>query len=361
MIEFELPWMFTSLPLAFLCYWLLPSAKLSHSSLLKVPFFNELKTFEVRGNSVARSKSYILLLLSSIWLLLVIASARPVWLGEEIILPAEGRDLMLAVDVSGSMRQNDMKIQNELVDRLSIVKLVLKDFIARRTGDRMGLILFGSNAYLQTPLTFDQSTLTQFLLESEIGIAGDKTAIGDAIGLAIKRLHDRPADSRVLILLTDGSNTAGAVEPLQAAKLAKEKDLKIYTVGIGADHAESPGLFGSSFFSQSYNPSADLDESTLKEIAELTGGQYFRAKDTQSLVRIYTMLDQLEAIEADHLSFRPKHALFHWCLGFAFLLSFIYTLGFLSKNFIQNQMQHSQNHRWQKTNQNNIHQTEAEK
>ena len=281
MIEFELPWVFAALPLPALIYFLMPAAKLNQASLLKVPFYQELKSFELQSTSSAATRPAKFFLLLLIWCLLVIAAARPVWLGDEIALPAEGRDLMLAVDVSGSMKIADMKINGEAVDRLSIVKLVLKDFIEQRTGDRLGLILFGTNAYLQTPLTFDQRTLQQFLLEAEIGIAGEATAIGDAIGLAIKRLHDRPADSRVLILLTDGSNTAGEVEPLQAAKLAKEKSLKIYTVGIGADEMESPGIFGSSFFSQTYNPSADLDEATLKEIATATGGQYFRGKISQ--------------------------------------------------------------------------------
>lgn len=335
MIEFELPWAFAALPLPALIYFLVPSAKLNQASLLKVPFYQDLQSFQLAGTSSAASRPVKLLLLLLIWCLLVMAAARPVWLGDEIALPSEGRDLMLAVDISGSMKIPDMKINGEAVDRLSIVKLVLKDFIAKRTGDRIGLILFGTNAYLQTPLTFDQRTLQQFLLEAEIGIAGEATAIGDAIGLAIKRLHDRPVDSRVLILLTDGSNTAGAVEPLQAAKLAKEKSLKIYTVGIGADEMERPGIFGSSFFSQTINPSADLDEKTLKQIAESTGGKYFRARTAQDLANIYQILDQLEAVESDHLSFRPKRTLFFWFLGSAFILSILYASVFLLSNFIQ--------------------------
>lgn len=335
MIEFELPWAFILLPLPALIYFLMPAAKLNHSSLLKVPFFEELHSFQLTGNSSAASRPTKLLLLLIIWGLLLIAAARPVWLGDEISLPAEGRDLMLAVDVSGSMKIPDMKINGEAVDRLSVIKVVLKDFIARRTGDRLGLILFGTNAYLQTPLTFDQRTLQQFLLEAEIGIAGEATAIGDAIGLAIKRLHDRPANSRVLILLTDGSNTAGEVEPLQAAKLAKEKSLKIYTVGIGADEMERPGIFGSSFFSQTINPSADLDEKTLTEIAESTGGQYFRARSAEDLANIYQILDALETIESDHLSFRPKRSLFFWFLGAAFILSILSASLFLIKHWLQ--------------------------
>jgi len=329
MIEFELPWAFAALPLPAVIYFLMPAAKLNHASLLKVPFYQDLQSFQFSGASNPARQPIKLFLLLIIWILLLIASARPVWLGEEIVVPAEGRDLMLAVDVSGSMQIPDMKINGEAVDRLSVIKIVLKDFIARRTGDRLGLILFGTNAYLQTPLTFDQRTLEQFLLEAEIGIAGEATAIGDAIGLAIKRLQDHPKNSRVLILLTDGSNTAGKVEPLQAAKLAKEKSLKIYTVGIGADEMETPGIFGSSFFKQTINPSADLDEGTLKEIAESTGGQYFRAKTSQDLANIYQILDSLEKIESDHLTFRPKRSLFFWFLGAAFALSLTYATLFL--------------------------------
>lgn len=331
MIEFELPWAFALLPLPLLIYFLVPVAKINNSSLLKVPFFQELESFTSSQLNRALYKPSRLIFMATLWILLVCATARPILLGDEIVLPAEGRDLMLAVDISGSMKRPDMQLNGEAVDRLTIVKLVLRDFINRRTGDRLGLILFGTNAYLQTPLTFDQKTLEQFLLEAEIGIAGEATAIGDAIGLAIKRLHNRPSDSRVLILLSDGSNTAGAVEPLQAAKLAKEKNLKIYTIGIGADSMETPGIFGSSFFSQTINPSADLDEDMMKQVASLTGGQYFRAKNAKDLANIYQLLDQLEPVESEHLSFRPKRVLFHYFLGSAFLLSLFYCLLFLSR------------------------------
>lgn len=336
MIEFELPLAFLLLPLPLLIFWLLPSAPQSQNSVLKVPFYQELTEFKVAQNARGKTSLARFLLLLLIWVLLITAAAKPVWLGDDIVLPAKGRDLMLAVDVSGSMQQKDMHIEGQAVDRLTLVKSVLKTFIEKRQGDRLGLILFGSNAYLQAPLTFDRKTLNDFLMEAEIGIAGEATAIGDAIGLAIKRLHDRPVDSRVLILLTDGSNNAGAVEPLQAARLAKEKSLKIYTIGVGADQMEVPGIFGSPFFSQNINPSADLDENTLKQIAEMTGGLYFRAKDAQSLANIYQRLDELEAVDADHLSFRPKKSLFFWFLGTAIIISWLYCFFILSGNRLQN-------------------------
>ena len=194
-------------------------------------------------------------------------------------------------------------------------------FVERRHSDRMGLILFGSQAYLQTPLTFDRTTLKQLLNEAQIGIAGPKTAIGDAIGLALKRLKDRPNDSKVLVLLTDGQNTAGEILPIQAAELAAQKGLKIYTVGVGAEEMITPGLLGTRLGSRRINPSADLDEATLTAIAEKTGGQYFRAKSTESLRHIYELLDELEPVDASPEIFRPIKALFYYPLGLAFLLT----------------------------------------
>lgn len=326
MISFEWIWVFLFAPLPLIIYWLLPPAKHSNQAVLKVPFYDEIEEIN-QGRSLGKSKSTFRLgLLLLIWLLLLLAGAKPTWIGNEIALPTKGRDLMLAVDVSGSMQQQDMKINDQAVDRLTAVKSVLRTFIQQRKGDRLGLILFGSNAYLQSPLTFDQVTLEQFLLEARIGIAGEATAIGDAIGLSIKRLKDRPVDSRILILLTDGSNNAGEVEPLQAAKLAKEKELKIYTIGIGADEMTKPGIFGSSFFSRNINPSADLDEKTLSEIAIATGGQYFRARDTADLDKIYQEIDKLEPIEAADKSYRPKKSLYWWFLSAALILSWMYCL-----------------------------------
>jgi Ca-activated chloride channel family protein len=217
---------------------------------------------------------------------------------------------MFAVDLSGSMERPDFNLNGEQVDRLTVVKDVAGKFIERRAGDRIGLILFGKRAYVQTPLTFDLKTVRTMLEESVIGLAGKETAIGDAIGLAVKRLKERPIDSRVLILLTDGANTAGEVDPVQAASLAKEAGLKIYTIGVGADRMEVDSFFGT----QLVNPSSDLDEKTLSTIAKLTGGQYFRAKNTEGLEKIYQTLDQLEPVKSDSEVFRPKHQLFHWAL-----------------------------------------------
>ncbi len=228
-----------------------------------------------------------------------------------------GRDLMLAVDLSDSMRISDFKIADREVNRLTATKYVASQFIERRVGDRLGLVLFGSQAYLQTPLTFDTRTVNQLLQESAIGLAGERTAIGDAIGLALKRLDQSPQTSRVLVLMTDGANTAGEVTPIKAAQLAAERELKIYTIGIGADEQIKSTWFGV----RKINPSAQLDEATLKTIANSTGGRYFRARDTEELEQIYQLLDELEPLGFDQQSLRPVHALFYWPLAAALILA----------------------------------------
>jgi Ca-activated chloride channel family protein len=224
---------------------------------------------------------------------------------------------MLAVDLSNSMRTADFKLEGKQVNRLQATKQVASQFIERRRGDRLGLILFGTQAYLQTPLTFDSKTVNRLLQESAIGLAGERTAIGDAIGLAIKRLDLESDNSRVLVLMTDGANTAGEVTPLKAAQLAASRGLKIYTIGIGADEQIESTWFGL----RRTNPSAQLDEKTLRAIASLSGGRYFRARDTQELAKIYDLLDELEPLPRDTQSLRPVKALFIWPLVFALALA----------------------------------------
>jgi Ca-activated chloride channel family protein len=251
------------------------------------------------------------------WVFLIFALTRPQWLGEPLEQSISGRDLMLAVDLSASMQEQDFILNKEAVDRLTAIKSIATNFIERRTGDRIGLILFGSQAYLQTPLTFDRKTVTTLLNESAIGLAGDNTAIGDAIGLAVKRLRNESSNSRVLILLTDGANTAGEVSPLKAAELAAANHLKIYTIGIGADEMLVGGFFGY----RKVNPSADLDEKMLLKIAESTGGYYYRAKNLDELNNIYMRLDELEPVEKEKHYFRPRKELYSFPLGAALLFT----------------------------------------
>jgi Ca-activated chloride channel family protein len=217
------------------------------------------------------------------------------------------------------MERQDMVVRGRAVNRLVAVKAVVGDFVIERSGDRLGLVLFGEKAYLQTPLTFDRETMQRLLLEAQIGFAGNGTAIGDAIGLSVKRLQERPKDHRVLILMTDGSNNTGALKPLEAADIAKRATVKIYTIGIGAESQAQQGLFGRT----TINPSADLDETTLIKIADATGGQYFRARDPQELSQIYATLNKLEPIDQDAETIRPVTSLYHWPMGLSFVLSLL--------------------------------------
>ncbi len=315
MIHFEWPWLLLALPLPLLMRWLLPAKMTVEQAALKVPFLDDFSGGKTKA--VSQNKKWPLILAGIAWVLLVIACTRPQWLGEPIEQAVSGRDLMLAVDLSGSMEVQDFVINKRAVDRLTAIKWVASDFINRRVGDRLGLILFGTQAYLQTPLTFDRKTVMTLLNESAIGLAGDNTAIGDAIGLAIKRLKDQPENSRVLILLTDGANTAGEVTPLKAAELAAANKLKIYTIGVGADEMIVRSFFGN----RKVNPSQDLDEDTLVKIAESTGGRYFRARNADELNNIYMLLDKLEPVEKDKQFFRPRTDLFYWPLALALLLA----------------------------------------
>jgi Ca-activated chloride channel family protein len=329
MFEFAWPWVFILLPLPWLLRRLLPAAD-SGEPALKVAFLDELEQLAGRRASARlpswrRQAPFILL-----WLLLIGAAARPEWIGEPLPVPASGRDLLIAVDVSGSMAYVDMRWQERPVSRLALVQQLFGDFIEGRRGDRVGLILFGSQAYLQSPLTFDRRTVRIWLDEAMIGIAGKNTAIGDAIGLAVKRLRARPADSRVLVLITDGASNGGELDPLTAAQLAAEEQVRIYTIGIGADPGQRGvrGILGLS-------PSLDLDEAGLSAIAEATGGLYFRARDAAELAEIEQALDALEPVAQQDTHSRPARALYVWPLAGALLLSLLLVVGELWPGLLQ--------------------------
>lgn len=321
MIQFIWPWAIALLPLPLIVYFMLPEKSDFQDAALRIPFMSDFNNVSSNQKN-SRKKPLLLILAICTWCLLILAAMRPQFLGESVELPVSGRDLMMAVDLSGSMQAQDFKVQGRTVNRLAATKFVASRFIEQRVGDRIGLILFGRQAYLQTPLTFDRETVKTLLLESEIGLAGKETAIGDAIGLAIKRLKDKSKDSRVLILLTDGANTAGEIEPVKAAELAALNGLKIYTIGIGADEMIRQSFFGT----QRINPSADLDEKTLIAIATKTGGRYFRARDTKELKKIYSILNTLEPTEKESQHFRPISALYYWPLGAALILMLLLSL-----------------------------------
>jgi Ca-activated chloride channel homolog len=319
-IELAWPWMLATLLLPLLSP-LLPAAREDTPPALRFPFVDALRA--TLGSTGGRSSRVRLSVAVLAWLLLVVAAARPQQVGETVRLPVSGRSIMLAVDLSGSMQTPDMSSGNHAVTRLAAVKAVAGDFIKHRAGDRLGLILFGDEAYVQVPLTLDRSTVSTMLDEAQIGLAGQQTAIGDAIGLAIKRLRDEPIKDRVLILLTDGASNAGNVEPLKAADLAAHEGVRIYTIGVGADEMVIQGPFG-----MPQTVRGDLDEDALKAVAQKTGGQYFRAADVATLAQIYGLLDKIEPASKDAQSWRPVQELYWWPLASALLLSVLVALSF---------------------------------
>ena len=310
MLSFVWPWFYLILPLPFL-YRKLRRSTNSESPYLESTILLSIAETQNRLVSSTSQRRLLILLLIIAWLSLVTAIARPVNIGDPVALPTTGRDILLAVDISGSMEREDMIINGRQVNRLYAVKSVVSEFVNTREGDRLGLILFGERAYLQTPLTFDTKTLQDLLIEAQIGFAGNGTAIGDAIGLSVKKLKERPDSNRVLILLTDGSNTAGVLSPSEASDIAKKAKVKIYTIGIGDGRQRNQGLFGQTLVNQNN----DLDERTLTAIADLTGGKYFRARDPRELRSIYDQLNKLEPIDQDEELLRPITSLFHWPLA----------------------------------------------
>jgi len=320
------PWLLLLLPLPWLVRIILKAAPQLPMQALRVPWF----ALVGGSHSGTLKRTAVAVLATAIWVLLVLAAARPQWVGDIESIPVTGRDLLLAVDISGSMDTQDMILNQQAVNRLTVVKQVAGEFIKRRRGDRVGLVLFGSRAYLQTPLTFDTQTTAILLDEAEIGLAGRETAIGDAIGLSVKRLREDAATERVLILLTDGANTSGEVQPMQATEFAAREGLTIYTVGVGADEMMVQDFFGSRLV----NPSADLDEDTLRAIAERTGGAYFRARDAKALEQIYARLDELEPVESDQETVRPVDDLFYWPLSTAFLMALLCGMAMLWRQSI---------------------------
>ncbi|GAA5191293.1 VWA domain-containing protein [Ferrimonas gelatinilytica] len=311
MLSLEWPWLLLALPLPLL----LPRRRPNQVAALRLPGALA-QALPTAASPVPHRGWRILAWLA--WGLLVLATARPLWLGDPVALKREGRDLMIAVDLSGSMQLEDMTLNGRTVDRFTMVGHLLSDFIQRREGDRLGLILFADNAYLQAPLTFDRRTVTRYLREAQVGLVGQQTAIGDAIALAVKRFEQLEQSARVLVLLTDGENNAGRFSPEQAADLARRAEVTLYTIGVGASELQQRGLFGS----RTVNPSAELDraEKTFTALSESTGGRYFRARSSAELEAIYQELDALEPIAQQGSQWRPRSELYPWPLGLALVL-----------------------------------------
>lgn len=300
MLSVEWPWLLLLLPLPWLYRrWRRPSV--DHQAALQVPLYRD---WALQRASHQQRKTASWWLLALLWISTLLAASRPVWIGEPVLLPAEARELMLAVDLSGSMREPDMVLADQRVDRLTALKAVLREFIARRQGDRIGLMVFGGRPYIQAPLTHDHQTLQRMLDNAWIGLATDGTAIGDAIGLAVKQLRERPEGNRVLILLTDGANTMGNLDPLEAAALAAHFGIRIHTIGFGSERTPFWG-----------GRASEIDESSLATIARETGGRFFRARSTEDLENIYRELDRLEPVTQDPEALRPWRTLSPWLLA----------------------------------------------
>ena len=297
------PWAFAALPLPWLVRRFAPPARVPALPALRVP---EPARFDLAGPAAAgtgkrrRPRLATLLLIGS-WCALVVALARPQALGEPIDAPETGRDLLLGIDVSDSMAERDLYAGNRAATRLAVVREVATDFVRRRPDDRIGLVMFGTRAYVQTPLTRDHEAVLHFLDEAAIGLAGGKTALGDAIGLATKRLREREGEGRVLVLLTDGRASAGTVDPLEAARVAAAVGVRVYTIGVGGGR--------------------ELDAGTLERIASLTGGRFFRARSRDELEAIYRGIDELEPTERAGAARRPLRELQAWPLAASLALS----------------------------------------
>ncbi len=316
MLYFLWPWLFLLLPLPFLVRRWLPPAPMGGGIALRAPYFRVLRKIK-GGTAYGTPWTRASFLAFLAWCLLLLAASQPLWVGDAHDMPASGRDLMLVIDISGSMRQMDFIIDGEHLDRLTVVKKVAGRFIEGREGDRLGLILFGGRPYLRAPLTYDRQAIKTLLEEAEVALAGEYTAIGDAIGLAIKRMRHLSSQSNVIVLLTDGANNEGQVGPRQAALLAAAQGMRIYTIGVGGQDVVTANPYGV----WSADGAARFEREVLEEIAALTNGHYFHVLDSAGLESAYRKLDELEpALGADAREYLAT-PLYPWPLSAALLLS----------------------------------------
>ncbi len=319
MFELATPWALVALVFPLIIWWAWPQAKPQYRAALRVPFFHD-----ILGHLKPTPSDSFPRLLFAIWVLLVVALSGPRWVGQPLNPTQHGHQIMLALDISGSMALDDRLLNGRRATRLSVVKHTARQFVRHLDNDKIGLILFGTQAYLQTPLTLDHPNVLARIQDASIGLAGQTTSIGDAIGLAVKRMKNVSSKGRVLILLTDGANNSGILTPLKAANIAASHHIKIYTIGLG--RTETLAL--------RHNTSDDLDEDTLKAIAKITHGHYFKATDVDSLVRIYNTIGQLEHVTFSGLKLRPQKDYYIWPLMGALGLMAIWliTSGNLSFN-----------------------------
>ncbi|MCQ3830907.1 VWA domain-containing protein [Microbulbifer elongatus] len=315
MIEFSAPLAFLLLPLPLLVWWLVPAHR-EQIRALRVPFFS--RVVDAIGEKAA-SGAVVLprnlfqwLIGALVWVLLVTALARPERMGEPVTLQNPARDVILAVDISGSMDERDFAAADgQKMQRLAGVKQVIADFLKGREGERMALIVFGTQAFVQAPLTTDLDTLLDLLNHTDVGMAGPHTALGDAIGLSIRQFESSDVKQRLLILLSDGSDTASRMSPINAAQIAKQRDVNIITIGVGDPEGEGENK---------------LDDATLKAIAEATGGSFYFAGDQATLAEVYARIDELAPKLVDAETYRPRLSLAAWPLGAALILGLLMLL-----------------------------------
>ena len=316
MLQFAHPWLFAVLPLPILARWLLP-AHVTPRAAVRGPFFADLARMTDRppskGAVILQRNVGQRILLPLVWVLVVLALARPQWVDDPIEKIESARDLMLIVDLSVSMETRDfVGADGERIDRLSAVKDVLREFAAARETDRLGLVVFGQAAFVQVPFTLDHDLFLGLLDELETGMAGPRTMLGDAMAVAIRAFESSEADDRLAILLTDGNDTESKVPPPKAAELAAEREVTLYTIGVGDPEAAGE---------------APLDVETLERMAEITGGAFYRAEDRASLESVYEAIDAAEPLEFDTLTYRPTHELAHWPIGAVVVSTLAYHLG----------------------------------
>ena len=312
MLVFAHPWIFIFVLLPLLLRVALPAYREAKQAV-RVPWFQRVASLvggtPSEGAVVADTRWAALVFRSVLWVLLVVALARPQFVEPAISRITPTRDLLLLVDLSGSMEAEDFTNQKgEKVDRLTAVKEVLDEFLTRREGDRVGLIVFGNAAFVQVPFTQDLKVCRQLLNETAVRMAGPRTAFGDAIGLGITLFERSENEDKLMIALTDGNDTGSQIPPAEAASIAKDKGIVIHVVGVG-----DPSSTGEE----------ELDEEALKAVADNTSGQYFHANDREELESIYTEIDKMGTREVESEAFRPRRDLFHWPIGAFLLLSVV--------------------------------------
>lgn len=308
-------------------YFMFPAIKKTYGDALKVPFLADIKQIQsVSGKGISFKPAVFsaikIFLLALVWVLIVLALCRPQWVGKPIPVKNEGREILLVVDISNSMSEEDFQYKNKMYSRLTAVKNVIDNFIDKRTSDRIGLVLFGTQAYLQAPLTYDKQSVKEILWNADAGMAGNSTSIGDAVGVALKNLAESEGkpENKVIILLTDGENNDGSLSLPQAIALAKEEGVKIYTIGAGSD---SENFFGGLF---SIPVNTGLDEESLQALAAETKGNYFRAKDVNSLFQIYNEIDKLEPMTSEGRYVQEVKELYPYAAAMALILFMILVL-----------------------------------